>query len=194
MVCAILAGTKTQMRRIVKPPHGCEISVGWERTTGTESERQAFESIIGQPCPHGVPGDRLWVRETWAQPFKRTAKSTGVIYRADGPEHLSLAAHQWGEGAPWRPSIFMPRWASRLTLEVTEVRVQRLQEISEEDAKAEGVEPYRPAEGDGGAHEGAAWYRIQFSHLWDEINGKRAPWASNPWVWAISFKRCAVAE
>jgi hypothetical protein len=93
----------------------------------------------------------------------------------------------------WRPSIFMPRWASRITLEVTEVRVQRLQEVTEDDALAEGVEPLKHIAPDQplltGGTAGEQPHRLAFSVLWDSINGERASWVSNPWVWAVSFRR-----
>lgn len=98
-----------------------------------------------------------------------------------GQPHVEYRATSESVG-PWLPSIHMPRWASRIFLEVTEVRVERLQAISEEDACAEGV----PAS-NGAAPTG--WARQNFADLWDEINGVRAPWASNPWVWAITFRR-----
>jgi hypothetical protein len=99
----------------------------------------------------------------------------------------------------WRPSIHMPRWASRITLEVTDVRVQRLQDITDEDAKAEGVVPLEhihedqrvPGPGFNDCRLGDQPHRLPFAILWDEINGKRAPWEADPWVWAIEFERVA---
>jgi hypothetical protein len=140
-------------------------------------------------CPYGYPSDRLWVRETWAR--SNDARSTkftdDVLYAADFSSRWRGDAHFDGR---WRPSIHMPRWASRITLEITEVRVQRLQGISEEDAFAEGVaaNPYHMA--DGTIDEGMSISaRANFASLWDSINGSRAPWSENPWVWAITFKR-----
>jgi hypothetical protein len=135
-------------------------------------------------CPYGVPGDRLWVRETWApQPEREEAwklpeheggggSADDVCYRADErPNDHQLGGLTHGV-ARWRPSIYMPRFASRITLEVTDVRADRLQDITEEDAKAEGVER-----------------QSTFRELWDGINGKRAPWSSNPFVWVVGFRR-----
>lgn len=210
MVRAILAGTKTQTRRIVKPQPKGRLSP-WDMASEPgdvyidgsvpvrcvesrgRNKRDAGElSLRPVPCPYGVPGDRLWVREAWRQ---NDAPSDCVHYMADEDEC---------SGGPWRPSIHMPRWASRITLEVTEVRVQRLQEISEEDAKAEGVNAVCPGCGQTLAQDDeteAHWicedgndgvpfeHRVGFERLWGLINGKRAPWSSNPWVWAITFRR-----
>lgn len=189
MVRALLAGTKTQTRRIEK----ASFPLGW----GKPDERALF--VRG--CPYGVPGDRLWVRETWSPDHKDVYPCIPVVYLADGKisdadrrEHVTgctyerdervnfecLACVNYGRGLRWRPSIHMPRRVSRLTLEITEVRVQRLHEISEEDARAEGVDPlatfpHRP-------------YGAAFFQLWQDINGVDTAHA-NPWVWAISFKR-----
>ncbi|WP_065330350.1 hypothetical protein [Tritonibacter mobilis] len=134
-------------------------------------------------------GQRLWVRETWREwhdvdtscgcsDHCACSSSTAhpAAYRADGDE---LDADDREAGLKWKPSIFMPRWASRITLEVTDVRVQRLQEISEADAIAEGVEWI-------GEHDRDA--SDAFSRLWDSLNADRAPWASNPWVCAVTFR------
>ncbi len=171
MVRAILEGRKTQTRRVYKPRE-------------VDNVEDPHGALFAFPTPYGSPGDRLWVRETWSHDAHdldtcRAAHedaSPGIGY---GPYYRST------EVAPdtlrWKPSIFMPRWASRITLEVTEVRVQRLQEISEDDAKAEGCEPSGSA--------GFATARGLYAALWDSINGARAPWPSNPWVWAITFRR-----
>jgi hypothetical protein len=177
----------------------------------------------GIECPYGRVGDRLWCRETW-RTFERPEDGVdGILFRADNHfqpvENTRDAADQWviahdnGKHCDqWRPSIFMRRWMSRLTLEIVNVRVQRLQEISMEDCIAEGVQipvtrqdcpqgkarplirltgkfppvQYLPSEGD---RTEADFYRAEFASLWNEINGKRAAWESNPWVWAITFKR-----
>ena len=149
-------------------------------------------------CHYGQPGDRLWVRETWGlmchhDPSDWCAGSIRGVPESELVEQYSIEhAANWNlpsESAYWRPSIFMPRWASRITLEVADVRVQRVQDITEEDAKAEGV--------DGGGPVGhiptcleMGRHRYQFCHLWDSINSKRGfGWDSNPWVWAITFKQ-----
>ena len=144
--------------------------------------------------PRWRPGDRLWVKETfglhahldftdWHRGSIRgeieddIRERFAVAYRAD---------HYDKDHAAWRPSIFMPRWASRITLEITDVRVQRLRDITDEDAKAEGITEAEAAyERDVYPHDS---YRRAYSALWDRINGPGA-WASNPWVWALTFKR-----
>ncbi len=156
------------------------------------------------PCPFGAPGDRLWVRERFS-PYRvpggcacSIADATyavlvdGTHVDRDGEITPGLATYSEGawDGVRWRPSIHMPRWASRIALEVTGVRVERLQAITEEDARAEGVD-----QGEGGRLYPSARaaralsYRAGFEHLWNAINGKRAPWASNPWVWVVDFRR-----
>lgn len=170
MVRAILDERKTQTRRVVRGhPHTMEpLNIG---------------------CPYGVPGDRLWVRETWGQTEQgdewgyyrgKADARLPVLFRADDPTGGD-------DDEYWRPSIHMPRWASRITLEVIGVRVERVQDISEDDARAEGVTPTAPLGKTG--HAVGAEYAAAFAALWDSINGKRAPWASNPWVWAVEFQR-----
>ena len=182
MVRAILDGSKTQTRRIVKKV--------------PEIMNQRNEFCVPLPSPYGVTGDRLWVRETgWERP-ERTARMMRegadtwkkYYYDADGynndGDHEQFKA--WGFKR--RPSIFMPRWASRITLEVTDVRVQRLQEISDDDVQAEGF-PRDDSPPHDGTRLNANGRRILFNGLWDDINGERAPWASNPWVWCVTFSR-----
>ncbi len=173
---------------------------------------QTPETIIGLNCPYGIPGDRLWVRETW-----RIASINHTIPGADfltvqfkegwgvlphpQPEkslfskllvHDDLVLGETGIAfGKWRPSIFMPRWASRITLEIVSVRVEGLWDITEEDAKAEGCDTfYRDAfsETPDQLYISA---RDEFTALWDFINGKKHPWLSNPWTWVIEFKRIA---
>lgn len=168
MVRALLAGTKTQTRRIAKP-------------------KRSIEPMTDE-CPYGQPGDRLWVREAirlvpGQEPDDGTDRVDST-YEADG---TFTVADAW----PWRrsylPSMHCPRGLSRITLEITGVRVERLQSISEADAQAEGcaVECMTPTGDDSGsAIYGPGGYRA----LWDEINGAGA-WDANPWVWAVTFKR-----
>lgn len=180
MVCALRAGRKTQTRRVVKglPAESFE-EVGRDVLTG---EFHFVKGALGytRACPYGDPRDRLWVRETHAVVDRE------VIYRADIPdlkeeESVVRGARRRGTKVdPWTPSIHMPRWASRINLEITEVRVERLQEISEADALAEGARQYEDKDPDYGY---AGWYRS----LWEEINGPES-WAANPWVWVVSFK------
>ncbi len=250
MVRAILAGRKTQTRRLLKPfptaplpvdeegfslggldEHGCGALVK-DQGTGV--------SIIPLPrSPYGRRGDRLWVRETWQYADWTEDGYPFIGYRADGTRKLcENHGAEWAErlsdtwsklsepenfkidnraaDRKWRPAIFLPRWASRLTLEVTEVRAERLQDISEDDARAEGVESYVMQEGwscmrkDGSSyscfvepdaedrkelvavvHQPARELhsaRDSFANLWNQINFERAPWQSNPWVWCVSFK------
>jgi hypothetical protein len=184
MVRAILDGTKTQTRRLVRPPTGFEridrvypIGGGWRI-----DESNPYGIARQVTCPYGVPGDRLWVRETWNK------EGGSLSYRADGDWIADYrAAAESGSGVPrrpdlkWRPSIFLPRWASRITLELTDVRAERLQDITDEDARAEGC--------DAGENMREGSCRDLFSVLWDSINAERALWVGNPWVWALTFKR-----
>lgn len=131
-------------------------------------------------CPYGSPGDRLWVRETW---FSSTPKTPSrVRYAADDLIRLEdgLFARAVCKPPKWRPSIFMPRWASRITLEIVAVRVERLQDISDADAIREGIPDYPDFTGDSPVHD--------YSALWESING-RGSWISNPFVWVIEFTR-----
>lgn len=182
MVRALLDGSKTQTRRVVRfdPPSGDIVERGgWRRW-----HRDDPSAVIA--CPYGVPGDLLWCRETW-----RPHIETGMPeYRAN----LGAVDHD----LRWKPSIYMPRWVSRITLRITDVRVQRLQEISEEDARAEGVAEPAPVHGKWcdatRGREGHWSYRKPFADLWDSLNAKRAPWSSNPFVWAIAFERVTEAR
>lgn len=193
MVQAILAGRKTVTRRVVKerqfpaPFHQRCSAVGVAVALREMYEQGRFEE---RPFPYGQPGDRLWVRETWAKVPHPPAISDrckvgpegwGATWRADWTGNPS--------GYTWKPSIHMPRWASRLTLEVTGVRVERLHDITEEDAKAEGVEAKRGA-GAAGIQAGPVHlsHVVGFRELWCDINGPES-WDANPWVWAVSFRR-----
>lgn len=137
-------------------------------------------------CPYGQPGDRLWVRETFL--LRNQGKS--VIYKADyDPVEAAGISGMYGG---WRPSIHMPRWASRLTLEITEVRVQRLQDIKEEDAKAEGIDTSvvdpSPTGISGIRAKNYVHAKDFFADLWRLMYGHEN-WDSNPWVWAITFRK-----
>lgn len=178
MVRAILDGRKTQTRRIVKPApydncqriiqHGDE----WLQVllNGEDHELTLGDVSKRLKCPHGVPGDRLWVRET----FSRSANGDGIWYWADGNP-------DYGDWSRPKPSIHMPRWASRITLQITDIRVEQLCDISEEDAIAEGVS---------NQCEDGMWISAmeQYADLWDSINGGGS-WDANPWVWVIEFVR-----
>lgn len=174
MVRAILEGRKTQTRRVLK---GSTEFKGPYNPAYLEAHKNS--PGWGSICPYGQPGDRLWLRETWAQPT--TLDPGPTFYRADYPS--SAAGYENLPPASkirWKPSIHMFRHQSRITLEVTEVRVQRLREISVNDAFAEGCGISTDKDN-----------LNDFQNLWDSINGKRPgyDWQSNPWVWAVSFKR-----
>lgn len=190
MVRAVLDGTKTQTRRVVKP-------LVADRINNCPGFLEDLREVSG---PYGKPGDRLWVREAWrgyetddALPPREIRRHTPVYFEATKSFFLG---YQFKTGK-LRPGMFMPRWASRITLEVTGVRVERLQEIGENDAMAEGVE--RVVVGDGWrrycdtALELAGvtpceTARCSYESLWESINGPGS-WAANPWVWVVEFKR-----
>ncbi len=148
----------------------------------------------------------MWVQETWSPDHATVYPCPPVVYRADGypsesdREHVVDCNQNRADclacaGFRWRPSVHMQRRASRLTLRVTDVRVERLQEISEGDARAEGLSTIHVS-GGSGSNGHMAWCaggsvtaRERFAALWDEINAKRAPWADNPWVWVVVFER-----
>lgn len=188
MVRALLDGTKTQTRRVVKlkPWHQIE-----ERDDGSpwpwmhDCDRDADFWL---PGPYGVSGDRLYCRETWAAPHAYDHLPPRLIPQ---DARIHYAANEERGGLLWRPSIHMPRWASRILLEVTDVRVERLQDISEADALAEGIE-YLPRMGGFALPDGSHFHvfdpRISYWSLWDAINGPGAVEA-NPWVWCVSFER-----
>ena len=187
MVRAILAEQKTQTRRVMKPqPVNLVDAIQWKK------------------CPHGIPGDRLWVRETWAAPGYLDHRKPSdiedwnpILYRADGfiarqfEVGWSWLAFMFGR---WRPSIFMPRWASRIMLEIVNVRVERVREITEEDAREEGIIIPDYMAGTvrlphGGAPVLRTSYGSRFADLWDRINAKPGyGWDTNPWVWVIEFR------
>lgn len=198
MVRAVLDDRKTETRRLIKPapPRGSDYRDGLFCLPG---------SAIGvmRHCPFGVPGDRLWVRETWSAtghmdlPLAKPFNGCQVWYRAENNRPT------WAE-TRWKPSIHMPRWASRITLEVVRVWAERVQEISEVDAIAEGISvlPLQSAD------DPSAWYQSSpgvhqarspkqsFKLLWDSIYGKKpgCAWADNPWVRCAEFKRVGCAQ
>jgi len=186
MVRAILDGRKTQTRRKMKVQpwpdaivtvehyHQTVIDRCGDMQPGPEIFGAHWDDECGLRCPYGAPGDLLWVRETWFDPQMDGGR---VLYAADKPDVHPIHRR--------RPSIHMPRWASRIMLRITDVRVERLQAISEDDARAEGCEPV------GWIDEtdvGMSSYREGFSRLWNDINGPGA-WDANPYVWVISFER-----
>ena len=182
MVRAILEGRKSQTRRVVKNARGANSLYAGEHDGLWVVERFGDAASTMIKCPYGKPGDHLWVREMWKpRGVGQGCATTPAIYAAEYTFPNVVKAMR-----PWKPSIFMPRWASRITLEIVEVRVQRLQDISEEDARAEGVGPLRA---DGRMPYGV-FASDGFADLWDSINMKRGfGWNVNPFVWAITFKR-----
>jgi len=197
MVRAILDGRKTQTRRIVK---GVRRDNCLSLKKPTKTRVGIVTHVLDAPerglCPYGKPGDRLWVRETFVTGWPCGGDGTPMQFDEDGKElppkvwyRASQPGLHWVDGdgdltdhVPWKPSIHMPRWASRITLEVTGVRVERLQDISEADARAEGVAPTGYMATKGAEH--IAGFRL----LWEQINGAGS-WVANPWVWVVEFKR-----
>ncbi len=184
MVRAILVGNKTQTRRVIKPqpvrftnpnwpthgwrevPHMGGWEVTWHQDSLTPTQ------AIGEYCPYGKPGDHLWVRETWTALHPGTDDAMREVNPQPPICSLAYAADERSINGNCRPSIFMTRQHSRITLEVIAIRVQRLQELSQADSRAEGFDSL-----DG------------FALLWDRINEKRGyGWHANPWVWAVEFR------
>lgn len=193
MVRAILAGNKTQTRRVVNPSlHPKTNAVIWNTADNAfipwyESRDEGCRTGKPFTCPYGAPGDRLWVRETWQTTTTPKDRDTSkLVFAADyDGARPGFVEDEW----LWRPSIYMPRWSSRITLEVTEVRVQRLQDISEDDIIAESATVDAVARATGIPWSDLPTLHSAWEVLWNNINGDRAPWSSNPWVWAVSFKR-----
>ncbi len=210
MIQAILSGRKTQTRRMVKPQppsrdffmksSGVDIGLwkprewegGWRMSgpvgVARDEMKDTFPKDHEWHCPYGLQGNRLWVRETWQYASGRSdvpVTDKPPCYRADG-EYLE----DWRErGLSWRPSIFMPRWASRITLEVECVRVERLNSISLEDAIAEGAPQSHPSIDFVSREFGFPDFsRSYFAQLWETINGKGS-WSKNPLVWVVEFSR-----
>ena len=187
MVRAILSGAKTQTRRVMKVR--CHsICEGDDGKLWPWSEDAELAEDFWHPCPFGQPGDRLWVRETW-QAIGGNERARRILAEPDpsrGWIEYAATVPKGREPPPrWRPSIHMPRWASRITLEITDVRVERLQDISGIDARREGVSvpAYIPEDG-----ADLDYARRGFRRLWEEIHGGGA-WEKNPWVWVIEFKK-----
>lgn len=208
MVRAILDGRKTQTRRIVMPqpsngwklicPGLCDQKPVLGEITSKHPKRGKFGVFTVKQhdgfterdlivCPYGQPGDRLWVRESL------TLWPGSLEYKADGnPVPMTTTSHeQWSWFESYKnatcPSIHMPRWASRILLEITDVRVERLQDISEEDAASEGA-PCEIGRLEAAILGTQASYRKGFIRLWESDHGEGS-WIENPWVWVIEFKR-----
>ncbi|MEQ9948147.1 hypothetical protein [Pectobacterium aroidearum] len=200
MVRAILDGRKTQTRRIIKPQpfdrsqyrrdHQIEIISGRAENGDEIDGLYAYTKSTGgtwdAKCPFGQPGDRLWVRETSGLQVRRDALGgTGEfrVYRASNPDAIRFTTAS-GKAYPikWTPSIHMPRYASRILLEITDVRVEKLKHIPRDGIIAEGYPAERAA--DGGEYDPFLWYR----DLWESLYGDGS-WQKNPWVWVIEFKQ-----
>lgn len=195
MVQAILAGRKTQTRRVIKPQPtpatthpGCvpwvgklsalDYAITWCTPTGDGGIYKDGDKHSPYRCPYGQPGDFLWVREMWLE------SPDGISYRADPGAETEYGP---GDGPRWRPSIHMRREHSRLTLRITDVRVERLARISDAECRAEGIQRYVVS---GSGPDGRSYqdWRTLFKQLWDSINAKRGySWESKPWVWVIEF-------
>lgn len=195
LVRAILEDRKWQTRRVIKP----QTTSGPHQIEDLVTSKDALAAFIRHKSPYGKKGDRLYVRETWAGCCGRYA------YQADG-KVVGGFKKSWLPTTRWRPSIHMPKRLSRITLEVTRIRVERIQQITEADAKAEGVQIPVTSEGCpegkvkmlvrvGTPYRTDYWnarhaYRAEFAYLWDSINKRRGyGWEKNPWVWVVDFRR-----
>lgn len=217
MVRAIRESRKTVTRRIL----GHRIGVYTKDDAPNVAESLVRRGSDGSPedgevrCRYGVPGDRLYVKETHRVRIAHSCVDTCdcgdvyVEYAADGErrhisEYDSIVPEGWtmpkrAHRDSWTPSIYMPRWASRILLEVVSVRVERLHTITEKDACAEGCKSdaeglralshLRGVDAPRAVPSRLRSTRDAFRELWDDINGKRAPWASNPWVWRVEFRK-----
>jgi len=196
MVRALLDGSKTQTRRILKVPSGADF-FSFDEAVDTEGIHHGPAAwFVDQDdlglaplfCPYGQAGGTLWVRETWARNWNQlseTRMDRSYVYRADG----EARAMDNGTELPWRPSIHMPRLASRITLEITAVRVERLQGISDADARAEGAPPYDEGIDEPPPDSDYQWsYCAAYRRLWESINGPGS-WDLNPFVWVIEFAK-----
>ncbi len=244
MVRKILSGEKTQTRRIVNGPinemHYGKLLGDWALSSVLGYNNGLLDCVIqtavddtenwSSPCPYGDVGNTLWVRETWRPTVgwedctpSKIPMGEDITYLEDclsSPEEYPIHELPYDKKydcKPWRPSIFMMRWMSRINLEITNIRVERLQDISEEDARCEGVEDlsferfdedrdFKVCPNCGGTRLYTAFginygalpdtdcgecdtYKKRFKHLWNSINGKRGfGWDVNPWLWVITFK------
>lgn len=224
-VRAILEGRKTQTRRIVKPYpwfEGHRIRSCCGPTTKSKLSRyedliSSFDGGIQRRCPYGSPGDRLWVRETWGLMPTQQEWEKWVVYQSDRMAHRAGMADdenvlhrpsdrldEWtpriwtGDDPKWKSPCRMPRWASRITLEVIGVGVERLQDISEADAIAEGIQPSELGQIASASLQlikGEQWPAavLQYAEQWQSINGPGS-WNTNPWVWVVEFQQVKGGE
>ncbi|HAV2259367.1 hypothetical protein [Raoultella ornithinolytica] len=201
MVRAILDGRKTQTRRIMAPQPADDIersafpnpdAIGWK-----SSLKHKYGSTTAHFCPFGAIGDRIWVRETFRVHSRATDVAT-LVYKASERNSWTEQTHRVPVAVcnkpatpeKWTPSLHMPRWASRILLEITDVRVERINSISQEDAQAEGLEltGWRPTYSDPDSGGEVMTPYDNFAELWSSIYGDES-WQANPWVWVIEFKR-----
>ncbi len=217
MVKAYLERRKTMTRRVMRPQppanavmkqHSKYPNCWLPYTTDgrlMNSCQGNRKNDCGWYCPYGQVGSKLWIRETIAE-WQGTIESVKngdldeaaaldyIVYKAGAKDWAGILKDK-SYGHPWnvRPSIHMPRWASRITLEIKELRVERLQDITEEDAKAEGIESSKLGTDYWNFFDGKGWWNsaiTAFSYLWDSLNAKRGQgWEKNPWIWCISFRR-----
>lgn len=194
MVRALLNGSKTQTRRVVKPTwpaHAQEVSL-FDDGRFQYADMDGWHDAPAPRCPYGAPGDRLWVRETFAKIDGQTQPWIETDYRATYT-HGDRLGDSLGIKKRWTPAIHMPRAASRITLDVTGVRVERLQYISEADARAEGSPCVDEVSGREVLFPDASkcgTFKLGYRCVWEEINGPGS-WDANPWVWVIEFRRAA---
>ncbi len=196
MVRALLDGRKTQTRRIVKPQPQPNYGKGLSSVVPYHTTQGKWTWVLevtghgdgtsGEYCPYGKPGDLLWVRETWAL-ASRATDIAKIYYKAHEQAshtefHEYVPVEKIGNYQPtwpkYKPSIHMPRWASRITIELTKVDVEKLQDINERDAKKEGADPVSTFEKE---------FYHGFRMVWQKINGVES-WNTNPWVWVLEFK------
>jgi hypothetical protein len=187
MVRAILDGTKTQTRRVMK------LRNGQYMPPSEQKDPNGWRQML-RLCPYGQPGDRLWVREAWRATLgwdgckpSEIVSCAPIKFDADGTLSGQFDEEDLDDFGRLRPSMFMPRWASRIILEITGVRVERLQDISETDAKAEGA-PLELGILERTILGTKAKYRSGYCRVWESINGPGS-WDANPWVWVVEFKQ-----
>lgn len=209
MVKAILEGRKTMTRRVVNKDISNQFDIDVDDTIAAFIEQDTGDSYNPiNVCPYGNVGDRLWIKETWKLVPETACPIFNCVCQTINPANPHEAViykcgleRARGNGN-WKPSIFMPRWASRILLEVTDIRVDRLQDITEEDAIAEGIHLCAGIDEEGCTH-GYHWSQVSdtdllfnsaadaYRKLWDSINGKKPgkTWQDNPWVWVVEFRR-----
>ncbi|WP_121377745.1 hypothetical protein [Pseudomonas aeruginosa] len=199
MVRAILEGRKTATRRIAKPVKHPDL--GNIYAPGALVLEREPQHVIDRACPYGQPGDRLWVREAWQGPLISDEEQAAnqswwkdmtkfqnpghCAYRASGDDNEYVDPDGYFH-CKWKPSIHMPRWASRILLEITAVRVERLQDITRSGIRAEGLQCPPELCSDDVSPNYRDWYPAAWRELWESTGGD---WDANPWVWVVEFKR-----